>query len=56
MSEVLKLCTAFLVTVTLNLLSDNKLLHHREKDVAAVDVNMGCPKEYSTKVSPVASH
>lgn len=23
----------------------------REKDVAAIDVNMGCPKEYSTKVS-----
>lgn len=26
-------------------------LSHREKDVAAIDVNMGCPKEYSTKVS-----
>ena len=24
----------------------------REKDVAAIDVNMGCPKEYSTKVRP----
>ncbi len=23
---------------------------NREDDVAAVDVNMGCPKEYSTKV------
>lgn len=23
----------------------------REKDVAAIDINMGCPKEYSTKVS-----
>lgn len=22
----------------------------RENDVAAIDVNMGCPKEYSTKV------
>uniref|UniRef100_A0A3B4Z882 Dihydrouridine synthase 2 n=1 Tax=Stegastes partitus TaxID=144197 RepID=A0A3B4Z882_9TELE len=31
---------------------------YREKDVAAIDVNMGCPKEYSTKVSccpPAAS-
>lgn len=25
-------------------------LLHREMDVAAIDVNMGCPKEYSTKV------
>lgn len=26
-------------------------LSSRERDVAAIDVNMGCPKEYSTKVS-----
>lgn len=26
-------------------------LSPREQDVAAIDVNMGCPKEYSTKVS-----
>lgn len=26
-------------------------LSSRERDVAAIDVNMGCPKEYSTKVT-----
>lgn len=27
------------------------LIMCRQDDVAAVDVNMGCPKEYSTKVN-----
>jgi len=27
------------------------VLSFRESDVAGIDVNMGCPKEYSTKAS-----
>lgn len=30
---------------------ESMCLSSRENDVAAIDVNMGCPKEYSTKVS-----
>lgn len=26
------------------------LIYFRENDVAAIDVNMGCPKEFSLKV------
>lgn len=41
--------------VALNYYTIKRILNpilNRENDVAAVDVNMGCPKEYSTKVSP----
>ena len=34
--------------VSLNLLSVTPV---RENDVAGIDVNMGCPKDYSCKVS-----
>ena len=30
------------------------LMMFRQDDVAAIDVNMGCPKEYSTKVIHIA--
>lgn len=35
----------------LDLVNDIPSVSRREPDVAAIDVNMGCPKEYSTKVS-----
>ena len=35
----------------LKLLSSHTFFTCRENDVAAIDVNMGCPKDYSVKVS-----
>lgn len=42
------------VEVSVDSLGGKKTVYcsSREKDVAAIDVNMGCPKEYSTKVRP----
>lgn len=33
----------------------NVMFFNSENDVAAIDVNMGCPKEYSTKVRTACS-